>query len=286
LWNEAIRTAVETRKILRRLGRELAESAATAEEKWFFDPFVPDVVTIDGSAHHPDCEGVRWEDIPTEVLLLEKQCWQMRKGAAWHGYTHIEDGYAMVDPCKLALVTPGFDRASGAYLDWGVPANVLAVYLRERGIVPEKNDLNTILFLVTPGIETSKAGSLIAALVAFKRLVDRNAPLSEALPAFTRKHSAHYSETRLRDLCVAMHGFYRQHDCSGLQRQNSSASIKFDPCFRFPDSIVYGIRKSVGFGFRWFSPIGPLRFEWGFPLRTLDAAPDPVVFEFSIGSPF
>lgn len=42
----------------------------------------------------------------------------------------------------------------------------------------------------------------------------------------------------------------------------------------------------VGFGFRWFSPIGPLRFEWGFPLRTLEVAPDPVVFEFSIGAPF
>lgn len=42
----------------------------------------------------------------------------------------------------------------------------------------------------------------------------------------------------------------------------------------------------VGFGFRWFSPIGPLRFEWGFPLRVLDVSPRPVVFEFSIGSPF
>lgn len=44
--------------------------------------------------------------------------------------------------------------------------------------------------------------------------------------------------------------------------------------------------SNVGFGFRWFSPIGPLRFEWGFPLRTLEAAPDPMVFEFSIGAPF
>ncbi len=42
----------------------------------------------------------------------------------------------------------------------------------------------------------------------------------------------------------------------------------------------------VGFGFRWFSPIGPLRFEWGFPLSRIDQSPDPVVFEFSIGSPF
>lgn len=44
--------------------------------------------------------------------------------------------------------------------------------------------------------------------------------------------------------------------------------------------------SNVGFGFRWFSPIGPLRFEWGFPLRTLEVAPDPAVFEFSIGAPF
>lgn len=44
--------------------------------------------------------------------------------------------------------------------------------------------------------------------------------------------------------------------------------------------------SDIGFGFRWFSPIGPLRFEWGFPMKTLDVAPDPVVFEFSIGAPF
>lgn len=47
-----------------------------------------------------------------------------------------------------------------------------------------------------------------------------------------------------------------------------------------------GFYSNVGFGFRWFSPIGPLRFEWGFPLRTLEVDPDPVVFEFSIGAPF
>lgn len=44
--------------------------------------------------------------------------------------------------------------------------------------------------------------------------------------------------------------------------------------------------SDVGFGFRWFSPIGPLRFEWGFPLRRTEISPDPVVFDFSIGSPF
>ncbi len=73
--------------------------------------------------------------------------------------------------------------------------------------------------------------------------------------------------------------------CSGLQRKNSTISIKFDPCFRLPDSITRGIRKSVGFGFRWFSPIGPLRFEWGIPLDA-QAGEDPLVFEFTIGNFF
>jgi outer membrane protein insertion porin family len=44
-------------------------------------------------------------------------------------------------------------------------------------------------------------------------------------------------------------------------------------------------RSDVGFGFRWFSPIGPLRFEWGFPIAR---QPDEraVNFQFAIGSPF
>jgi outer membrane protein insertion porin family len=52
-----------------------------------------------------------------------------------------------------------------------------------------------------------------------------------------------------------------------------------------------GVYKSVGFGFRWISPIGPLRFEWGFPLdrrkdangRDIDEAVD---FQFTIGNFF
>ena len=31
-------------------------------------------------------------------------------------------------------------------------------------------------------------------------------------------------------------------------------------------SLPLGMFHSVGFGVRWFSPVGPLRFEWGIPL--------------------
>lgn len=46
-------------------------------------------------------------------------------------------------------------------------------------------------------------------------------------------------------------------------------------------------RSDIGFGFRWFSPIGPLRFEWGFPLeREKIYGERSMEFNFSIGSPF
>jgi outer membrane protein insertion porin family len=48
---------------------------------------------------------------------------------------------------------------------------------------------------------------------------------------------------------------------------------------------IEGLRASAGFGIRWNSPMGPLRFEWGFPI---DRKPGekPQVFEFTIGSFF
>jgi len=57
-------------------------------------------------------------------------------------------------------------------------------------------------------------------------------------------------------------------------------------------TVPLSLYKSVGFGFRWFSPMGPLRFEWGIPLNRrrnesgtgyLD---NPVDFQFTIGSFF
>jgi len=46
-----------------------------------------------------------------------------------------------------------------------------------------------------------------------------------------------------------------------------------------------GLRQAAGFGLRWFSPVGPLRYEWGWNLR-----PEPNekkdVHEFSIGALF
>ncbi len=49
--------------------------------------------------------------------------------------------------------------------------------------------------------------------------------------------------------------------------------------------LPLGLYHSVGFGIRWFSPIGPLRFEWGIPL-TRRAGDQAILFDFTIGNSF
>jgi outer membrane protein insertion porin family len=63
----------------------------------------------------------------------------------------------------------------------------------------------------------------------------------------------------------------------------SGVDASKDPCKTPFDIGAY--RESWGFGFRWFSPIGPLRFEWGIPFKTLPGE-QPIVFEFTIGNFF
>ncbi|MBI4815915.1 MAG: outer membrane protein assembly factor BamA [Deltaproteobacteria bacterium] len=53
-----------------------------------------------------------------------------------------------------------------------------------------------------------------------------------------------------------------------------------------PRTLPAGLFWSVGFGFRWFSPIGPLRFEWGIPLTPRGTDDKGPLFEFSIGNAF
>jgi ornithine decarboxylase len=219
LWDRCIELGIETRKKLREFGRHYARSGAGPQEAWFFDPFVPDRVTIRNSEFTPDAVDVPWEDLPTAVLKREQQCWRFDPQRSWHGYAGYVDGYVMVDPNKLMLLTPGLDRKSGEYLDFGVPATVLANYLREERIVPEKCDLNSILFLMTPAEDESKLNTLIAKLVKFKNLWDADARLGDALPSLYAQNRARYAGYSLRRICNEMHDFYRHANVKELQKQ-------------------------------------------------------------------
>ena len=223
LWDQCIELGIEARKKLRQFGRHYAQTGETEQDKWFFDPFVPNVVSIHNSPFSDDIRNVAWEDIPTEVIKREQQCWNFQTtknnpSSTWHGYEGYVDGYAMVDPNKLALLTPGINRKTGEYLDFGVPATVVANYLREEGVVPEKCDLNSILFLLTPAEDESKLNTLIAKLVKFKNLWDRDAHLAEVLPTLYAAHSERYDGYTLRQVCNEMHAFYRKANVKELQR--------------------------------------------------------------------
>jgi outer membrane protein insertion porin family len=47
----------------------------------------------------------------------------------------------------------------------------------------------------------------------------------------------------------------------------------------------FSAKSSYGWGVRWFSPLGPLRFEWGYPIKP-KSGDTSSVFNFMIGPPF
>jgi len=231
LWDDTLRLGVELRKKLRAVRREFEEKERDPARRWFFDPFVPDRVALPDAALDGGVHEVAWESVSTEQLARNAQFWELSPGDAWHGFTHAHNSFAITDPAKLTLLTPGFDRKTGAYEEHGVPAPVVAQYLRENRVVPEKNDLNSLLFLLTPGVEASKAGTLVSALVAFKRLHDENVPLQEAMPEFVARRPQRYKGVRLRDLCAEMHAYYRSANISALQKAQFRAE-------HLPDMIM------------------------------------------------
>jgi ornithine decarboxylase len=246
LWDDTIRLGIELRKKLRAVREEFVAREEDPAKHWFFEPFVPRNVMW---RETPDAEprALRWEDVPTDDLAADARYWSMLPGEAWHGFDGIAPGYVMTDPNKLTLLTPGFDPETGAYAEHGVPAPVLAVFLRENRIVPEKNDLNSILFLLTPGVESSKAGTLLSFLVFFKRLHDDNRLLDDVMPDFVRQRPARYSGRRLRDLCAEMHAFYRAHDTSGLQRRQFQARHFPELAVRPQEALRALVRNDVDY---------------------------------------
>ena len=170
-------------------------------------PFVPETV-----------DGQRWQDAPTETIARDLRYFSFEPQAKWHGFAGYARDQYRVDPCKLLLTTPGIDAASGEYSNFGIPATILANYLRENGIVPEKCDLNSILFLLTPAESPEKMANLVAMLAQFEQHVKEDAPLAEVLPTIYRKNAERYAGYTLRRLCQEMHDLYVSHDVKDLQR--------------------------------------------------------------------
>src|SRR6185312_2147229 len=146
---------------------------------------------------------IRFENASPELLATDPDCWVLHPGDTWHGFNGLDDGYCMLDPIKVSVITPGVADKGG--LDkHGIPATLVTAYLHRRGVEVEKTTDFTILFLFSIGITKGKWGTLLNALLDFKRDYDRNAPLSEVLPGLATGYPAVYSALGLRDLSDAM----------------------------------------------------------------------------------
>ncbi len=209
LWAECVALGIEARK------------AIIANCK-MIKPFIPPVVA-----------GRPWQDHPTHAIASELRFFSFEPGAKWHGFEGYAEEQYFVDPCKLLLTTPGIDAESGEYTDFGIPATILAHYLREKGIVPEKCDLNSILFLLTPAESAEKMAQLVAMLGQFEQHIEDDTPLADVLPTIWKKYPVRYRDYTLRQLCQEMHDLYVSFDVKDLQkamfRKESLPTVAMNP---------------------------------------------------------
>lgn len=194
LTDESICEAIDFRKAMLRIGRELGQRR---KGDWWFQPWQPDRVG-----------GKDFLDVDTEVLVGSSDAWILRAGDDWHGFGDLGRRYCMLDPIKVTVLTPGVDR-DGQLEKWGIPAKIVTRFLGTRGIVVEKTEPYSILTLFSVGITKGKWGSLVAGLMGFKEAFDANAPLESVLPELARSNPDRYGKLGLRDLAEEMHATYR-----------------------------------------------------------------------------
>ena len=195
LWRECIEVGIDARKsILSRCK--------------YLRPLVPPIV-----------HGKKWEEGNTQEMANDVSYFAFEPNAKWHSFKGYGEGQYFIDPCKFQLITPGINVETGEYEDFGIHANILANYLRENRIIPEKCDLNTILFLMTPAESKGKMDALVDQLVRFEELIDDNAPMEEVLPSIYYSHIDKYKGYHIRQLCQEMHDFYKDRNVSTLQQR-------------------------------------------------------------------
>ena len=207
MWDECVKLGIEARK-------DVLASCKTIK------PFIPETIN-----------GKKWEEYPTEQIANDIEFFKFHPGQKWHAFDGYGENQYFVDPNKFMLTTPGINAETGEYAEFGVPATILANYLRENGIVTEKNDLNSILFLLTPAETSIKMKNLVAQMAIFEQLIENDAPLKEVLPNLYRKNAKRYAGYSIRMLCQEMHDFYKNSNAKQYQKDLFRAA-------KFPEMAI------------------------------------------------
>ena len=194
LWNNCVKLGIDARKMV-------------INNCKYFKPLVPPIVN-----------GKKWEEGDTEDMAENIDYFLLKSGEKWHGFEGYGRRQYFIDPCKLNLLTSGIDIEKGEYEEFGIPATIVANYLRENLIIPEKCDLNDILFLLTPAESFAKIENLVNKLCEFESLLDNNVKLEKVLPDLVEKYEKYKGYT-IRKLCQEMHDFYKSRNISLIQKK-------------------------------------------------------------------
>lgn len=195
LWKDALILGIELRKEI-------------IKKCHYLKPFLPDTVG-----------NRKWENADTAQIAADRRFWAFSPKAGWHGFKGYGENQYFLDPMKLMLITPGIDIPTGTYEDFGIPGTIVAEYLRENKIIPEKCDLGDILFLLTPAETEEKLHRLLEKLVQFETFIDQDAPMEKVLPQVYDAYETYYKGYTIRKLCQEMHDFYKERNVAALQQQ-------------------------------------------------------------------
>lgn len=201
LTQEVIEEAVDFRQALARLTRDFAK-----RESWFFTVWNAPEVTDPATGKRYD-----FADAPRKLLCTEPSVWTLRSNEEWHGFGEIEEQWAMIDPIKVSILTPGVNP-DGTVSEDGVPAPLAASWLFRNGIVPTRSTDFQLMFLFSIGITKGKWMTLLNNLLEFKNAYDNNLPLSDVLPELVRDHPERYTSLGLRDLGKQMFEYIASHN--------------------------------------------------------------------------
>jgi arginine/lysine/ornithine decarboxylase len=177
--------------------RQKVASIAAEAGGWFFECWQPPTVADKTGRQVP------FHTADAEMLATTPSAWVLAPDAAWHGFADLEDDWCMLDPIKVSIVAPGMSPG-GDLLPKGIPAALVTAYLSERGIVVEKTTDFTCLVLFSMGITKGKWGTLLNALLDFRRDYDEDAPLQLTLRSLVQDHPETYAGIGLRGLADRM----------------------------------------------------------------------------------
>ena len=194
LWHECVKVGIEARKLV-------------LNHCELIRPFIPTTI-----------KGKKWQDYDTEEIATNLEFFKFHPTDTWHKFEGYADEQYFVDPCKFLLTTPGICLETGEYEKFGVPATILANYLRENGIIPEKCDLNSILFLLTPAETLTKMQTLVAQIALFEKHIKQDSLLKDVLPTVYKNNEDRYKGYTIRQLCQEMHDLYVSRNVKQLQK--------------------------------------------------------------------